>query len=74
MNRREFVETLALGLLAAPLAVEGQQEKRVARLGILMTAPPEQPVMRTLLDTFRQALREFGYAEGAIVDQCQSIA
>jgi putative ABC transport system substrate-binding protein len=50
----------ALGLLAAPLAVEAQQTEKVARIGILRQGPPPDP----LVEAFRQGLRELGYVEG----------
>jgi hypothetical protein len=34
-TRREFIGTLAGGFLAAPLAAEGQQAAKVARIGAL---------------------------------------
>ena len=35
MDRRAFVSTVALGLLAAPLAAEAQQAEKVYRIGVL---------------------------------------
>jgi putative ABC transport system substrate-binding protein len=50
----------ALGFLAAPLAAEAQQAERVARIGVLRQGSPPDP----LVESFRQDLRELGYAEG----------
>ena len=50
----------ALGLLAAPLAAEAQQAEKVARIGVLRQGSPPDP----LVESFRQGLRELGYAEG----------
>ena len=62
MNRRSFIGTLASGLLAAPLAAEGQQAGKVPRIGFLsVTSPSDRPL---LLDAFRQGLRELGWVEG----------
>ena len=36
-TRREFIGTLAAGLLALPLAAEAQQAAKVARIGWLAT-------------------------------------
>ena len=36
IDRRAFLGTLAGGLLAAPLAVRGQQASRVYRIGYLL--------------------------------------
>ena len=63
MNRRTFVGTLALGLLAAPLAVEAQQAGKVVRIGLLSTAAPD-PSSATRWQAFRDRLRELGYVEG----------
>jgi len=51
---------LALGVLAAPLAIEGQQAAKVPRIGILRSGSPPDPFVEAL----RQGLRELGYAEG----------
>jgi putative ABC transport system substrate-binding protein len=53
---------LALGLVAAPLAVEAQQAERIARIGFLMAVPPS--AVPTRIDAFRAGLHEMGYAEG----------
>ena len=62
MNRRSFVGTLGLGLLAAPLAAEAQQAGKVPRIGFLGTASPSN--RSPGLDAFRQGLRELGWVEG----------
>src|SRR2546425_2416475 len=48
---------LALGMLAAPLAVEGQQAGKVPRVGLFVFTP-------ALKEAFLQGLREAGYVEG----------
>jgi putative tryptophan/tyrosine transport system substrate-binding protein len=48
---------LTLGLMLAPLAAEGQQAKKVPRIGVL-TGPVDPGV-----EAFRQGLRELGYVE-----------
>jgi len=60
VDRRTFLGTLAGGLLAAPLAAEGQQVKQAPRVGILRygSLPP------SFIEPFRQELRELGYVEG----------
>ena len=52
---------LALGVLAAPLAVEAQQATKVWRVGYLGYAHPTEA---RDLETFRQRLRDLGYVEG----------
>jgi ABC-type uncharacterized transport system substrate-binding protein len=53
---------LAFGLLAAPLVVEAEQDRKVRRMGLVMTSS-EHP-QRELADAFRRGLRELGYVEG----------
>jgi putative ABC transport system substrate-binding protein len=60
-TRREFIGTLAGGLLVAPLAADAQQAAKVARIGWLalnLAAAPHVP------EAFRQGLRDLGYVEG----------
>jgi len=61
MERRTFIATSAMALLAAPLAAEAQQAGKVYRIGFLFfgSRGPSRE-----LDTFRQGLRELGYIEG----------
>jgi putative ABC transport system substrate-binding protein len=61
LDRRTFIGTLTGGLLAAPLAAEGQQAAKIARIGYLspnLAASPHLP------EAFRQGLRNLGYVEG----------
>jgi hypothetical protein len=60
VDRRVFVAG-TLGLLAAPLAVEGQQAGKVYRIGILSGASAPLPVDHP---AFLRALRERGYVPG----------
>jgi putative ABC transport system substrate-binding protein len=53
--------TLTLSLLAAPSAVNAQPSAKVARIGYLSI--PGSPGS-TLVEAFRQGLRELGYVEG----------
>ena len=61
LDRRSFIATLAVGLLAAPLAVEAQPAAKVARIGYLATNLAAGPDPR---EAFRQGLRDLGYVEG----------
>ena len=63
MRRREFV-TLLGGAAAWPLAARAQQPSKVARIGFLMTGSLHSPEALVLVDAFREALHERGYAEG----------
>ncbi len=69
MHRRAFIGVLTGGLLAAPLAAEGQQAGKVYRIGVLFEGTPSAamagPEPRSnLLGPFLQGLRELGYVEG----------
>ena len=62
MDRRTFVEALAGGLLAAPLAAGAQQiGGKAHRIAFISTASPEASPPT---DAFVQGLRELGYLEG----------
>ncbi len=63
MERRTFMGVLAGGLLAAPLAAEGQQTGKVYRVGWLATVPPN-PGNLQVWDAFIAGLRESGWVEG----------
>ncbi|HEX4994817.1 MAG TPA: ABC transporter substrate-binding protein [Methylomirabilota bacterium] len=64
MDRRSFLGTLAGGLLAAPLAAEGQQAARVARIGLLRPGAPTDPADRSSVGAFVAGLQEAGYTQG----------
>jgi putative ABC transport system substrate-binding protein len=64
MERRTFLGVIASGLLAAPLAAEGQPAGKAWRIGFVRgSAPPAAEV-----EAFRQGLRELGYVEGKNLD------
>ena len=60
ISRREFIGTMAAGLLTAPLAAEGQQAGNVARVVVL--SPGDE--LPRFFGVFRQAIRERGWVEG----------
>jgi putative tryptophan/tyrosine transport system substrate-binding protein len=62
MDRRAFMVMVGGGLLAAPLAAEGQPKAGVPRIGYLGNSSPS--LESDLVDAFRQGLGEFGYTEG----------
>ena len=66
IDRRTFIATSAIVILGAPLVVEAQREGKVPRIGVLLTGPPprENAPTPTIIDAFRQGLREHGYVEG----------
>jgi putative ABC transport system substrate-binding protein len=61
ITRREFIGTLAGGLLAAPLATEAQQTAKVPRIGWLVGSRAGKSHMT---EAFLQGLRDLGYIEG----------
>jgi putative ABC transport system substrate-binding protein len=60
MDRRAFIGTLASGLLAAPLAAEGQQPGKKVRIGVLSQGFSDPPPGLPLV----QPLRALGWVEG----------
>jgi putative ABC transport system substrate-binding protein len=61
MNRRRFLRTAGVGLLAAPLAAEAQHAGKIARIAVLgATRAEDLPQSEGL----RQGLRDHGYVEG----------
>jgi len=60
MERRTFIGVIAGGLLAAPLAAEGQPARKVPKIGLLQPGP-RPPAW---VEAFREGLRELGYVEG----------
>ncbi len=63
MERRTFLGTLGLSVLAAPLASEAQQTRKIPRVGVLGGQSPEDSPAPPIL-ALRQGLRELGYVEG----------
>jgi len=62
MERRIFVAMVSGGLLAAPLAAEGQQQSRLPVIGIL--DPGSAQPSSQMLAAFRQGLRDLGWIDG----------
>jgi putative ABC transport system substrate-binding protein len=59
VDRRTFIVT-AIGLLAAPLALEAQQAEKVWRIGVFYVGDHIPPGLQTL----RDGLKALGYEEG----------
>jgi putative ABC transport system substrate-binding protein len=70
VDRRAFLSTLTGRLLAAPLAVEAQQTRKIWRIGFLSLNSDIQPYKRWHA-AFREGLRKLGYVEGdnVIIEQ-----
>src|SRR5262249_43572357 len=63
MSRREFI-TLLGGAAAWPLAVCAQQRDRVRRLGVLISGEENDPLPKTMISAFTQALADLGWTDG----------
>ena len=66
MNRRVFLSAVTGGLLAAPLAAEGQQTGQVPRIGWLGTGSPTE--YQDLREAFRRGLADLGHVEGQSIE------
>ena len=63
MRRREFIA--GLGSAAAwPLTARAQQGVRVRRIGVLMGGDENDPVQKTYISAFTQALADLGWNDG----------
>jgi hypothetical protein len=62
MNQRIFALMLCVMLFALCIAAEGQQRKKILRIGYLSAYDPATESTRA--DGIRLALRELGYIEG----------
>jgi putative ABC transport system substrate-binding protein len=64
MDRRRFLLTSVVGVVAAPLASEAQPSASLPRIGFLAPSSPSDPRVARYLQAFRHGLRELGYMEG----------
>ena len=64
MNRREFI-TLLGGAAAWPFTARAQQGQRVRRIGVLMPWDENDPLAKTIVSAFTQALAGLGWTNGA---------
>ena len=62
MRRREFIA--GLGAAAWPLAARAQQDTRVRRIGVLLGPDENDPVAKTYITAFIQALAGLGWTGG----------
>ena len=64
IDRRKFLNSLGLGLLAAPLVAEAQQARKASGVGFLTLSAMTQRTATAALAALRQGLRDLGYIEG----------
>jgi hypothetical protein len=65
MNRRHFI-TLLGSAAAWPLAARAQQGNRVRRIGVLMPDEENDPVAKTYVSAFTQALADLGWTQPCV--------
>ena len=63
IKRREFI-TLLGGAAVWPLAARAQRGDRVRRIGVLIGLDENDPVSKTALSAFTQALADLGWTDG----------
>jgi putative ABC transport system substrate-binding protein len=63
LRRRDFI-TLLGGAAAWPLALHAQQGDRVRRIGVLTAGDENDPVRKTFVSAFTQALADLGWTGG----------
>jgi putative ABC transport system substrate-binding protein len=63
IRRREFIMLLG-GAAAWPLAARAQQGDRVRRIGVLLSGGENDPVRKTYVSAFTQALATLGWTDG----------
>ena len=63
MRRREFISLLGGAAAAWPLAARAQQRERMRRIGVLMPAAADDPVLQARLAAFLQGLQHLGWTD-----------
>src|SRR5262245_14659611 len=64
IGRREFITLLGGAAAAWPVAARAQQDGRVRRIGVLMPFDETDPVAKTIVSAFTQALADLGWTDG----------
>jgi putative ABC transport system substrate-binding protein len=64
MRRREFITLLGGAAATWALAARAQQADRVRRIGVLMPSDENDPVYKSYLTAFTQALADLGWTDG----------
>jgi hypothetical protein len=63
VDRRAFITTIGLTVLAKPIAARAQQPTKIPRIGFLATGSIGSPEFRGVVDPFWRGLRDLGYVE-----------
>jgi putative ABC transport system substrate-binding protein len=63
MERRAFIRSIALSVLAVPLTAGGQPQQKMPRVGYLSPGSSSDSVRLRRFEAFRQGLRDLGYVE-----------
>ena len=64
IRRRDFITLLGGTAAVWPLAARAQQGDRVRRIGVLMPFDENEPVAKTYVSAFTQALADLGWTDG----------
>jgi putative ABC transport system substrate-binding protein len=64
MDRRSFISSVTIALLAAPLVAGAQQTERMRRVGVLMLYVENDPEGERRATAFRQGLEKLGWTIG----------
>ena len=62
IDRRAFISSVTLALLAAPLVAEAQSAAKIQRVGVVFSGSREESL--ALIRAFEEGLQERGYVEG----------
>ena len=60
MRRRDFISLLGGAAAVWPIAARAQQGNRVRRIGVLMGGAENDPLAKTYVSAFTQALADLG--------------
>ena len=64
MRRRELITLLGGAAASWPLAARTQQRERMRHIGVLMPLDENDPLAKTALSAFTQALASLGWTDG----------
>ena len=68
MQRRDFIKVVAGSAVAWPLEARAQQPERVRRIGVLLSATPDDVEFQTWVGAFLQGLQQAGWSIGRNVE------